>query len=69
MKRYMKSISASSNMTIYEIPTKWEMQSLVPVPARSLEEAIDIITRRDCPVPKGEYVESTFEIDYDRLKK
>ena len=69
MKRYKRAICANSNATIYQIPTKWEVQATIPVPARSLKEAIDIVSRQDCDIPSGHLAENSFKVDYDSLEE
>lgn len=69
MKRIFKPIKASTEANTFNIPVKWEMRAILPVPARSLKEAVKIINNKDYKRPEGEYVDDTYEIDYDRLEE
>ncbi|MFR9183170.1 MAG: hypothetical protein ACLVMF_05765 [Christensenellales bacterium] len=41
---------------------------MMNIEARSLKEAIQYVNRKEFELPDGEYVDDSFEIDYDRLE-
>ena len=67
MKRLLRPITAAE-AAIYEIPVKWEMESVMSIRAISLEEAIQYVNRKEYQLPEGELVADSYEIDYDRLE-
>ena len=71
MKRVIsRSIyAASEEAGVYKIPVIWKMRSVMSVPARSLKEAVRIVNSHEYDLPDGEYVEDSYEIDYDRLEE
>ena len=54
---------------IYRIPVTWLMRAIIPVSASSLKEAFQLVNTLEYDLPEGEYVEDTYEIDYDRLEE
>lgn len=54
---------------IYKIPVTWRMRAVIPVSACSLKEAFQLINTLEYDLPEGEYVEDTYEIDYERLEE
>ena len=53
-------------MKTYKIPCVWEMYGYVEVSAESLEDAIEIA--EDFPhLLNGEYIQGSFQVDYDAL--
>ena len=54
---------------IYRIPVTWQMRAIIPVSASSLKEAFQLVNTLEYDLPEGEYVEDTYEIDYDRLEE
>ena len=67
----MKKVIKSSNEvpTEYGIPVRWQMQTILNVNAMSLEKAIKIVNTCEYDLPEGEYVEGSYEIDYERLEE
>lgn len=49
----------------YRIPVSWEMYGHVEVEADSLEEAISIAESDETPLPDGDYINGSFEVDYE----
>ena len=70
MKRYIaRPILADTEIYPFKIPVIWKMRAVIPVNARSLKEAVKIVNSCEYELPKGEYVEKSYEIDYDRLEE
>lgn len=73
MKRLIKpnaQVTASSNGTvIFEIPVKWEMRTVMKVPALSLQQAVRVVNAQEYDLPEGSYVDGSYEIDFDRLEE
>lgn len=55
--------------TAFQIPVIWKMRAVMTVNARSLKEAVKIVSSHEYQLPEGEYVEDSYEIDYDRLEE
>ena len=55
--------------TAFQIPVRWKMRAVMTVNARSLKEAVKIVNSHEYQLPEGEYVEDSYEIDYDRLEE
>jgi hypothetical protein len=53
----------------YRIPLVWEMYGHLFVEAESLEEAIEHALGPDSPLPEGEYLSDSVQVDYDALKE
>ena len=49
----------------YRIPATWQMYGWFEVEAENLQDAVDQI--EDLPLPKGSYVDDSFEIDSEML--
>ena len=47
----------------YQIPVSWEMYGHVEVEADNLEEAISIAESYETPLPGGDYIMGSFEVD------
>lgn len=54
-------------MKKYEIPVTWMMRGSLNIEADSLAEAIK--KAHDEPLPNGEYIDGSFEIDNDYLSE
>ena len=67
-KLVLDNINASSEKNIFEIPVRWQMRTILRVSADSLKTAIQRVNRQEYDLPDGNYVDDTFEIDYDRLE-
>ena len=48
----------------YMIPVYWKMCGTVYVEASSEQEAFDYVLGPKCPLPDGDYVDDSLEIDY-----
>lgn len=48
---------------IYKIPVSWQCYGYVRIEANNLEEAINKAWSYDIPLPKGEYVDASWEVD------
>ena len=48
---------------IYEIPVSWEMYGKMQIEATSLAKALEIAEADDTPLPRGHYVEASFQVD------
>ena len=55
-------------MKTYKIPVTWREYGYVTVEAESKEEAIELAHDADLPSDTSEYLEGSFEIDYDAIK-
>ena len=47
----------------YRVPVVWQMMGYIEVVSKSKTEAFDYIRSPQCGLPKGEYLEDSFEID------
>ena len=54
-------------MKTYKIPITWREYGYVTVEADSKEEAIELAHDADLPSDTSEYLEDSFEIDYDAI--
>jgi len=52
-----------SRMTTYRIHLIWSMYGHVDVEADSQEQAIEIALGPNCPLPDGEYVDDSVQVD------
>ena len=52
-----------SRMTTYRIHLIWSMYGHVDVDADSQEQAIEIALGPNCPLPDGEYVDDSVQVD------
>ena len=50
-------------MTTYRIHLIWSLYGHVDVEADSQEQAIEIALGPDCPLPEGEYVDDSVQVD------
>lgn len=48
---------------IYKIPVSWQCYGYVKIEANNLEEAINKAWEDDIPLPEGEYVDASWEVD------
>ena len=56
----------NKNMKTYKIPVVWQCWGLVEVKAENIEDAKDMAM--DAPLPNGEYVCDSCEIDEDGIE-
>jgi hypothetical protein len=56
----------SRSLQAYAIPCMWQMYGVMHLTAHSLEEAIKQ-AREDRPLPDGEYMTDSFEVDLEAL--
>lgn len=68
MMRVRRPIQAATEYFTFKVPVKWKMRTIMKIPARSLKEAIQIVNSQEHDLPEGEYIDDSFEIDYDRLE-
>lgn len=52
-----------NRMTTYRIHLIWSLYGHVDVEADSQEQAIEIALGPDCPLPEGEYVDDSVQVD------
>ena len=69
IRRKVYSPVYANEEVIYRIPVTWQMRAIIPVSASSLKEAFQLVNTLEYDLPEGEYVEDTYEIDYDRLEE
>ena len=69
IRRKVYSPIYANEEVIYRIPVTWQMRAIIPVSASSLKEAFQYVNTLEYDLPEGEYVEDTYEIDYDRLEE
>ena len=70
MLRLIRPVFADKEAyTTFQIPVIWKMRTVMTVNARSLKEAVKIVNSHEYQLPEGEYVEDSYEIDYDRLEE
>ena len=69
IRRKVYSPVYANEEVIYRIPVTLQMRAIIPVSASSLKEAFQLVNTLEYDLPEGEYVEDTYEIDYDRLEE
>ena len=70
MYRLIHPVFADNEIcTTFQIPVIWKMRTIMSVNAHSLKEAIKVVNSHEYQLPEGEYVEDSYEIDYDRLEE
>ena len=52
-------------MNIYRIPLIWSMYGHINVEAESQEQAIEIALGPECPLPDGNYLDESVQVDDD----
>ena len=52
-----------NRMTTYRIHLIWSLYGHVDVEADSQEQAVEIALGPDCPLPEGEYVDDSVQVD------
>ena len=52
-----------TNMKTYRIHLIWTMYGHVDVEAESEEQAIEIALGPDCPLPEGDYLDDSVQVD------
>lgn len=50
-------------MSSFRIPLVWQMYGHVNVEADTLDDAIKYVLGPDCPLPEGEYVDDSIQVD------
>ena len=50
-------------MSSFRIPLVWQMYGHVDVEADTLDDAIENALGPDCPLPEGEYVDDSIQVD------
>lgn len=50
-------------MSSFRIPLVWQMYGHVDVEADTLDDAIECALWPDCPLPEGEYVDDSIQVD------
>jgi len=55
-------------MKTYKIPVTWREYGYVIIEAESKEDAIELAHDADLPSDTSEYLENSFEIDYDNIQ-
>lgn len=50
-------------MSSFRIPLVWQMYGHVDVEADTLDDAIEYALGPDCPLPEGEYVDDSIQVD------
>ena len=53
----------------YKIPITWQMYGVVSVTARTIREAIDYVIGPECPLPEGNYIDESVQIDEEGLRE
>ena len=56
-------------MKTFKIPVSWEMEDILEIDAKSLEEAIKIAEDMDHLPENGEYIDSSFAVNEDIAKE
>jgi len=56
-------------MNTYKVPVTWREYGYVLIQADSEAEAIKLTHDADLPSDTSEYLEDSFQIDYDNIKK
>lgn len=55
-------------MKIYKIPVQYEMMAELEIEAETLEEAIALASEYDQEPPDAEYIDGSWEINYEMLE-
>lgn len=50
-------------MPTFRIPLVWQMYGHADVDAETLEDAIEYALGPDCPLPEGNYVDDSIQVD------
>lgn len=50
-------------MSSFRIPLVWQMYGHVDVEADTMDDAIEYALGSDCPLPEGEYVDDSIQVD------
>lgn len=50
-------------MSSFRIPLVWQMYGHVDVEADTMDDAIKYTLGPDCPLPEGEYVDDSIQVD------
>ena len=50
-------------MSSFRIPLVWQMYGHVDVEADTLDDAIEYALGTDCPLPEGEYLDDSIQVD------
>lgn len=50
-------------MSSFRIPLVWQMYGHVDVEADTLDDAIEYALGADCPLPEGEYIDDSIQVD------
>lgn len=69
MKKTYK-IPVAWSKKVYEVAVSWTETGIIPIEADSLEKAIKKAEKTidDIPLPEGEYLDDSFQIDKDTTK-
>ena len=50
-------------MKTYRVHLIWSLYGHVDIEAKSAEEAVEIALGPDCPLPEGEYIDDSVQVD------
>jgi len=50
---------------IYKVGVSWEMYGYLEIEADSYEEALEAAEADDVELPEGDYLEGSWQVDYD----
>lgn len=54
-------------MKKYRIPLVWMMYGHIDIMAESVQEAVEYALGPECPLPEGDYLDESIEVDEERL--
>lgn len=63
------SLHGDAMSKTYTIPLVWEEYGKVTVEAESLEKAIAYALGPDCPLPEGNYIDDSVQVDIDLINE
>ena len=50
-------------MKTYKIPVSWQVYGTVNIEAENIEEAIELAGGDEIPLPEGDYIDGSWEVD------
>ena len=65
----LASLHGEAMSKTYTIPLVWEVYGQISVEAESLKEAIEYALGPDCPLPEGNYVDDSIQVDTDLINE
>jgi len=54
-------------MKLYKIPVEWACFGVVEIEANNIEEAIKMADDENVPLPEGDYIDSSWKVNDDKV--